>query len=281
MPSESESRPGPDHGAPIGRRACQFGDGLFETLAVIDGQPCLWALHLARLRAGCARLGLPLPDPDALLARARRLAAGRPRAVLKLILAAGGAGRGYARDPAAAPDCWMDIGPWPRGEPWDGEGPLNMQHSPVTLAAQPLLGGLKHLNRLEQVLARRALDPGMQEAVMYDQHGRAVEGIAGNLLLLERGRYLTPPIEDCGVAGTVRALLLDAARRNGLPLRVAPLSRGRLLAGDGLFVSNALLGIRPVARLGARRYPVRQRPPALEAAHRACFTFSGEIQCND
>jgi 4-amino-4-deoxychorismate lyase len=262
-------------------RAFQFGDGLFETFAVIDGRPCLWSQHMRRLRLGCARLHLPPPDPDLLLEEALGLCAGRVRGVLKLVIGAGCSERGYARDPSAPASRWMRVADWPAATPWSDDTPLRLQHSRVRLGSQPLLAGLKHLNRLEQVLARRELRPGMHEAVMYDLQGRVVEAIAANLFLLQEGRLLTPPIEDCGVAGTVRQHLLEKGGDCGCPVIQAPLRREQLLRAEGLFLGNALLGIRPVVSLGDHAYAVTRRPKGLERLHRACFTFSGDLACNE
>ncbi len=257
-------------------RACQFGDGLFETLAVVDGQPCLWQLHAERLSKGCARLGLPRPDTALLLDEARRLCAGRERGVLKIVLSAGRSLRGYARDPNAVPVRWLQCMDWPKQGALAHAMPLRLYSCRLRLAHQPRLAGIKHLNRLEQVLARSELPPEADEGVLCDSQGYAVEAIAANLLVYLDGRWLTPPLDECGVAGTVRRLLLASA----LPVEVEPLPHARLFAADGLFLTSALLGVRPVASLDGHAFALQQRPPVLEAVHRAAFRFAGETVCN-
>ena len=267
-------------------RACQFGDGLFETMAVRAGRPCLWGYHLRRLQHGCERLGLPPVEPGLLWRESLQLAQGREQAILKIIISAGSSDRGYARDPAAAPGRWLGIGDWPRSGPLAADRPLVVQECRIRLGSQPLLGGIKHLNRLEQVLARRELGEDADEGIVCDSQGRPLEGIAANLLLRLDDRYLTPPIDEAGVAGTVRQLLLDAADRLDLPLKVQALSMDQLYRGRALFMTSALLGIRPVARIGGHVFPLSCRTPELDRLHAACFAPSrdgpaGELPCEN
>jgi 4-amino-4-deoxychorismate lyase len=262
-------------------RACQFGDGLFETLAVRDGEPCLWKLHLARLQEGCARLDIPPPDPGLLLREAHALCSDRDRAVLKIIVSAGENRRGYARSAASVPTRWVYCGDWPEGDIWTRrEWALQLQECSIRLGTQPLLAGIKHLNRLEQVLARRELRSGIHEGLMRDQQGHVTEGISSNLLLMLEDCYRTPPIDQCGVAGTVRQLLIDSAQLLDLPLQVARVDRRTLLGARAVFMMNSLMGVRPVRGLEAHVYPTSARPAGLDRLHRACFTFSGDTQCN-
>lgn len=261
-------------------RACQFGDGLFETIAVRHARPCLWSRHLQRLQTGCQRLGIQVPDAALLLREASTLCGGRERAVLKIIISAGRSGRGYARVTHGPPTRWLACSDWPEDSPWSDDKALRVKECTTRLGTQPLLAGIKHLNRLEQVLARRELHPDQHEGVMYDQQGQPLEGIMSNLLLKYPDRYLTPALEVAGVAGTVRQLIIDRQQVLGLPLVIERLDRDALYDAEALFMSNALLGIRPVDQLEGHRYPLTHRPPAVERLHAACFTFSGEPGCD-
>ncbi len=258
-------------------RACQFGDGLFETLAVVDGRPCLWDFHIERLHLGCDRLGLPWPDPALLFDEACRVARGCARGVLKILYSAGRSPRGYARVADVRPSRWLQCSDWPTHGLLAHQRPLRLRTCALRLAHQPALAGIKHLNRLEQVLARAELPVDADEGLLRDAEGRAVEAIAANLLVYIDGAWLTPPLDGCGVAGTVRRLLLES----DLGVRIEPLDHQRLFAADGLFLSSALLGIRAVAELDGHPFALRERPAALEAVHQAVFRPSGEIACND
>jgi 4-amino-4-deoxychorismate lyase len=115
---------------------------------------------------------------------------------------------------------------------------------------------------------------------MRDQHDRVVEGISSNILLMQDDCYQTPALEQCGVAGTARQLVIDSASMLDLPLQVEQVEWQALLDARAVFMMNSLMGIRPVACLEQHVYPVNSRPAALERLHRACFTFDGETECN-
>lgn len=113
--------------------------------------------------------------------------------------------------------------------------------------------------------------------MLCDPFDRVVEAIAANLLIRLDDRWLTPPLDECGVTGTVRHLLLEST----LPVHVEPLSHARLFDADGLFLTSALLGIRPVATLDGHVFMLQERPPELEAMNCAVFHFAGETACDE
>ena len=238
-------------GVPADDRGLAYGDGVFETLLLHGGRVVWWAALLQRLELGCAALGLGAPsrrlwraDLDALLA-----AAGPGRRVLKLTASAGSGRRGYRRDAAEPVRRIARLLPAPPSLP-ACDGGIAVRWCELRLAAQPRLAGLKHLNRLEQVLARAEWDdPAIAEGLLCDGDGNLVSATAANLFVVVDGRLLTPPLEQCGVAGTCRQFLLPAAE-------VRRLSPQDLLAADEVFVCNSLRGILPVTRLGTRRWPI-------------------------
>jgi 4-amino-4-deoxychorismate lyase len=249
-----------------------FGDGLFETIAVQQGQPCLWTYHLKRLQHGCCRLGYPTPEPDQLLAEAQQLAHPHTQAVLKIVLSIPPAPRGYQRPVEALPNRYLSCSSWPQQPLYQAvDIPIHLQTCQTRLGSQPLLAGIKHLNRLEQILARRELQPPADEGVMCDQQGQVIEGIMSNLLVLGEAGYVTPPIETCGVAGVVRQLMLDMAAQRAVPVREATLSLTELRQARAVYVMNSLLGVRPVASLDGKAYLTTQLPEFVRQIHQACF----------
>ncbi|HYQ39977.1 MAG TPA: aminotransferase class IV, partial [Pseudomonas sp.] len=133
------------------------------------------------------------------------------------------------------------------------------------LAEQPLLAGLKHLNRLEQVLARAEWqDPAYAEGLMCDRSGRVIEGVFSNLFLVKDGELLTPALERCGVAGVMRAEILARATAAGIPWRIADLDYPELLAADEVLLCNSQYGIWPVVALEGRVWPVGQLTRKLQ-----------------
>mgnify|MGYP001822940687 CR=1 FL=1 len=253
-------------------RAFHFGDGLFETIAVAVGVPCLWDLHYQRLSEGCNRLAIPVPDREVLYAEASSLAQGQRRAVLKIVVSAGCGGRGYARPLTLAPNRWLQVNSWPDAAHYRDNCALKLQWCEMRLGEQPFLAGIKHLNRLEQVLARCELRQPAVEGLMCDQRGNVIEGIMTNLFLEHAGSFVTPAIVGCGVAGVVRSLFLERAQRAGLEVKVAEVTPDMVTEAERLYVTNSLLGIRPVASLGEQRYPHARLEGFLAELHAECFS---------
>ena len=229
-------------------RGLRYGDGLFETVRVFAGQPLWWDLHMARLVRGSEVLGLQAPPTAVLAGEAAQLCAGVDDAVLRVLLTRAGASRGYAPNGSEAHRLLL-LGAAPPPTP----GPLRVGWADLALAIQPRLAGIKHLNRLEQVLAAgECAAGGHDELLLCDSDGAVVSAIAGNLFVVRAGAVHTPLVDRCGVAGTCRAWLL--ARHP--EVRVARLSRADVEDADELFLCNSVRGILPVARLGGRALPL-------------------------
>lgn len=228
-------------------RGFAYGDGLFETMRVHHGVVRWWEAHMARLAHGARRLGIALPAFAAMEREARDLFADDGDGVLKLIVGRGGGGRGYAATPDAAP-LWRlsrhALPPPARG------GGLVLRWCDTPLALQPALAGIKHCNRLEQVLARSEwVDEAIDEGLMRSTEGDVVCATAANLFLLRDGRWSTPRLDRCGVAGVCRAWV--SSEIPVIETRVAPAD---VESADAVVLCNAVRGILPVARLGARAW---------------------------
>ena len=231
-------------------RGLAYGDGLFETVAVRDGRLLAWDAHLERLARGCDVLGLPAPSTRLLSAEAEALAGDVARGVLKLMLTRGSGGRGYRPPPKPTPRRIMALNPWPADLPEDTSTAVATFICRHPLGIAPALAGIKHLNRLDQVLAS-AEWPGPEffEGLMLDLEGNLIEGTRSNVFLLKGDRLATPDLTWCGVAGVVRGAVLRTAR--GLGLRVAEqrLEPAALGAADEVFISNSIIGLRSVGRV--------------------------------
>jgi 4-amino-4-deoxychorismate lyase len=229
-------------------RGLAYGDGVFETLLVHRGEPVWWQEHWQRLHEGARRLGLPMPDEAEVRHECASLLADAGRAVLKILLTRGGGGRGYRPPERATPTVVLSRHEAPTA-PARG---LNLRWAKTTMAMQPALAGIKHCNRLEQVLARAEWqDPDIDEALMCDGEDRVVGATSANLFVLLGGRWLTPSVERCGIAGIARGWLLA-----NLPgAAVADLNAAEISRADALFLCNAVRGILPVRRLGMREWP--------------------------
>lgn len=251
---------------PADDRAFAYGDGLFETMRAHRGALPWWDRHWARLAHGAQRLGLALPAQPQVRGEAERLLAGAD-GVLKLLLSRGSGGRGYA-PPSGVPPTWgLSHHPVPPPASPDG---LVLRWCDIRLAVQPALAGIKHGNRLEQVLARAEWQDGLDadEGLMRSIDGDVVCATAANLFVLHGDRWYTPPVDRCGVAGVCRQWVLDS-----FPVRQARLSVAEVETADALVLTNAVRGILPVARLGERSWPSHPRVAEwqcrLAAAHPA------------
>lgn len=232
-------------------RGLQYGDGVFETLAVRDGRCEFWDRHLQRLMVGCDALRLPAPRPDRLSEEADRLVRDVRQGVLKIIITRGSGGRGYRPPREVVPTRILTLSEWPEyPDDWHESG-VAVRLCEQRLGSQPALAGIKHLNRLEQVLARMEWDDtDIAEGLLCDQQGHIIEGVSTNLFSVQAGRLRTPSLEHCGVAGVMRAVVMDLARDAGIACDVTPIDGDALGEADEIFLTNSLIGIWPVRRLG-------------------------------
>lgn len=234
----------------IGDRGLAYGDGVFETIRCESGRPRWLARHLARLALGCARLGIAAPSPAKLGPEIVRLATGHRRGLVKVIVTRGVArGRGYRPVGDEVPTRIVTRHAWP------GESPPGFVAAlaTATLGENPALAGLKHLNRLEQVLAQlEAAARGLDEVLMRSSSGDVVCGSMSNVFVRDAKGLVTPPIDRCGVAGIMRSLVLEAAAEFGMPLREERLGVPELARARAVFLTNVRLGIQPVVRLDGR-----------------------------
>jgi 4-amino-4-deoxychorismate lyase len=235
---------------PIDDRGLQYGDGLFETMKVRGGRVRFLEAHLARLTLGCERLGLPMPDGNQLRGEiAMAVAHGRGDAILKLIVTRGSGPRGYAARGSFTPRRIMSLHAAPVLVVPDGGVALRM--SKLTLTESPMLAGIKHLNRLDNVLA--ASEPAHEQvfdSLLLDASGLLVSGTMCNVFLVRQGRVITPTVERAGVAGVMRGIVLRECAKLGLDGEVRAVPAAELLAADEVFVTNARIGVVPARSVG-------------------------------
>lgn len=249
-------------------RGLHYGDGLFETMVLRQGSLRLAQRHAARLAQGCQRLGINA-DAAALVADAARCGALQgPRALVKLIVTRGVAtARGYAPTGQEKARSLVLVHPLPP----DTDGPVGVDavSLDMPLGENPWLAGLKHLNRLELVLARQALGNTAFEGILCSSQGMLACGTMSNLFIVLAGRLFTPPVDRCGIAGVMRAEVLAAADALGMSTVIDDMPRSVLAEAEECFITNARLGVQPVTRLDGRSLPLGPLTLALrEQVHR-------------
>lgn len=236
-------------------RGLHYGDGLFETLAVREQLPYHWERHMARLGRGCSRLGLPLPDFEVLREEARKLCAGAERAVLKIIWTRGPGGRGYAPHGADTPTRIVARYPAPEHPQRHRDEGIRARWCRHRLGLNPALAGIKHLNRLDQVLARGEWQqPEIAEGLVCDIAGHVVGATMSNVFLVRDDVLSTPDLSNCGIAGIARERILELAHAHDIECLVTSITPQTLLDADEVFVCNSVNGIWPVRALEQQRW---------------------------
>lgn len=193
--------------------------------------------------------------------------------VLRLTLTRGEGGRGYRPPLESTPTRILARYPSPATPAYSATAGVDLVLCRTRLGENPQLAGIKHLNRLEQVLARSEwCDSTIVDGLMTDSHGRVICGTMTNLFLVFDDGIATPSLRRCGVAGTARSLVFECAKDLHIPLTERDIPRAELYRAQALFVTNALLGLLPVARLGMRRYDPAAVPAQLaERVRQAVF----------
>lgn len=200
-------------------RGLQYGDGIFETMAVSGGLIHLWEAHWHRLMLGCKKLSLSLPNKDAIENEIGLLCNNRKEDifVIKLILTRGEGQRGYHFTNTQNATRILSSHSWPDyPDSYQTEG-VAVRYCETTLSENSRLAGIKHLNRLEQILARNEWDTDeFQEGLMLTTQGNIVDGTMSNIFAVQDNMLFTPGLSLSGVAGVMRKTIIDIAKNCGL-----------------------------------------------------------------
>ncbi len=245
------------HCVDVSDRGFQYGDGLFETIHILNAQPIFLKQHLARLMLGCEKLLIPPPDPVLLTSEVLQLCATTDEAVLKLIVTRGCGGRGYRQPDPISPTRLLSLHPNPEyPDRFQSDGVV-VRFCEQRLASSPSLAGIKHLNRLEQVMARAEWrDDSAQEGLMLDNDDYIIEGTMSNLFFVRHGVLQTPSLNKCGIKGIVRKIVIDFAQLNNIRVIEKQFDKASVLEADEVFITNSVIGIWPVKQLDQQCFGV-------------------------
>ena len=236
------------HQFDVADRAFSYGDGIFETINVIEGRIPLWKYHLQRIEKSCHKLSI---NVDQVLCQIedflqQNIFSDRDSKTLKIIISRGCTARGYGAPSDLEANWYAFIFPKACAKKSSTGAELDqiLTVSHVTLASQPLLAGVKHLNRLEQVLAKQALNNSdYSDALMLDQDGNVVETIMANVFWVKDGVIYTPELTQQGVEGVVRSWMMD----QDTPYEIGRYPLEDLLSADECFITNSLMGVKSIA----------------------------------
>ncbi|WP_455818088.1 aminodeoxychorismate lyase [Pseudomonas cerasi] len=240
-------------------RAVQFGDGCFTTARVQQGRVQLLAAHLTRLQQACKRLKISGVDWQKLECEMNFAATTRSDAVLKVILTRGSGGRGYSATGCSQPLRILSLSDYPAHYNTLRHTGARLALSSVRLGKNPTLAGIKHLNRLEQVLIRTELEQtAADEALVLDSDAMLVECCAANLFWRTGNQVFTPDLSASGVNGIQRQWVMQQVVRLGFTLTEVRAEIGVLAAAEEVLITNALMPVLPVYQAENWHYSSRQ-----------------------
>lgn len=241
----------------VNDRSLNYGDGLFETIAIKSGQPCLWEQHIHRLQLGCERLKFPSLDQQLLTVEMNMLLHNCSTGILKILLTRGNNERGYKIPKNQIPTRILTFYPPPQypSQWWQMGIKVHLCHT--KLAINPMLAGIKHTNRLEQVLASSEWnDSEIAEGLMQDTNDNWISGTKTNLFLIQDKTLFTPLVYECGIAGIMRNFVIECALNQGINVIEKYINTQDLYQAQGMFLTNSLIGICPVRELNGITYKI-------------------------
>ncbi len=249
---EAESIPADD-------RALHYGDGCFTTARAAAGEVDNLAAHLARMAEGCRRLAIANADFVLLEREMRHAAQFIGEGVVKAIVTRGSGGRGYSIAGCHSPRRLVSTAPFPVHYARQREEGIRLTISPVHLGISPQLAGIKHLNRLEQVLIKAHIDQsGFDDAAVLDSNGMLVECCAANLFWRKGNQVFTPCLNGSGVAGLMRRRIFTLLEGSEYTLHEVTEPAGALIRAEEVLICNSLMPVLPVTALNETVYASRR-----------------------
>ena len=233
-------------------RGLNYGDGIFETIAVKQGDLRYWGDHLQRLQLGCEVLNLPDLDASLLKKEINQLIASDSACVIKVIITRGKGERGYKPTNNSLTRIVQKF-PWPKFPSSYYEKGVEVTQCNFQLSQQSALSGIKHLNRLEQVLARSEWNDQFQEGLVCDMDDNVIEATSSNVFFELEDKLITPNLERCGVAGILRKRIIHYCQDNNISVDVRDIKQAELSTIQAMFLCNSIIGVWPVAAYCRRK----------------------------
>lgn len=245
-------------------RAFHYGDGVFETLRIHRGEIPTWPFHCERLLSAQQKLKLPLENffsgwTQFVDTHLHSIKSG----CAKLVISRGVGPRGYRPPNPATINWWVQISDLPKSTLYDERKIHEQEGKQLTLCShrlsrQPAFAGLKHLNRLDQVIARSEWGTSeFDEGIMFNLDGHVIEGTMSNIFWLEGPQIFTPDLSLEGVDGCVRRWIIKRQLESHYPVKIVEaVSLSRILSADAVFISNSLSGIQSITRIQDTSIPI-------------------------
>ena len=235
-------------------RGLHYGDGVFETLVVEKCEIQHWTEHMSRLASGCKQLNIEMPDAILLKSEVEHLVNAHNRdskQVVKIIVTRGIGQRGYKPPQSSKVTRIISLHPYPEYPAHYSTEGVKIAICKIPLSCNPVLAGVKHLNRLEQVLAQSEWDdPEIIDGIMLNSDQQIVECTMSNIYWVTNNQLFTPDLSNCGVEGVTRGIILRLAEELQILTAIGNFMMKDLLAADEIFISNSVFGIFPVKSVG-------------------------------
>jgi len=231
-------------------RGLAYGDGLFETILSIDARIPFWQYHVERLELSLQRLFFPSVDTVSVLKDICQYLKPDSEQIIKIIITRGEGQPGYSAKNLKQPNIIIFIKTRSSDSKNHLSSPATVKFCNTRMAYQPQLASMKHLNRLEQVLARKEVDElNTDEGLMLGMQGEVIEATQHNVFLVKKNELFTPELTQCGVAGIMRDRVIKVARSINIPVHIQQLGKDSFLAADELFLTNSINGLWPICEL--------------------------------
>lgn len=242
-------------------RGFSYGDGVFRTMKMRSGMPVSWPFHYQKLVADCAAIGIVCPSAELLMSDLQKLFeqelfSDDATQVAKIMITRGEGERGYAPPTITVPTRVVIKSAFPQyAEALYVKG-AQLHLCNTRLAAQPKLAGIKHLNRLENVLARMEWrEDAIFDGLLLDTTGNVIECTMSNIFARFGRDLLTPDLSQCGVAGITRERILGLSSVLGLDIQIKPLTLEQFLQADEIIICNSLYGAFQVTAIHHHNWP--------------------------
>lgn len=242
-------------------RGFSYGDGVFRTMRVRNGLPVSWPFQYQKLVADCAAIGIVCPSAELLMADFQKLFEKElffenSDLVAKIIITRGEGERGYAPPVITVPTRVLIKSNMPNYATDNYEQGVKLRICNIRLSAQPKLAGIKHLNRLENVLARMEWrDEAIFDGLLMDAQDNVIECTMSNIFIRCGSTLLTPDLSQCGVAGITRQRILGLGKPLGLDVFVKNFKLADLFQADEVVICNSLYGAFQVSSVDEKIWP--------------------------
>ncbi len=250
---------------PVSDRGLQYGDGVWETIAIKAGQAIQLKAHLDRLKRGLDALAITGLDCVLLNQEITQHIADEKQSILKIIITRGSGGRGYNPQGCHQPTRILSLHPSPvYPDSYTKEG-VDITLCKTRLSHNPLLAGFKHLNRLEQVLARAEVELSFQEGLVMDYNDHVIEATMSNVFVVESDtEIVTPSLDLCGIEGIARSCIIAELKNMNITLRIEPITIKEIESAQGVFLTNSIIKIWPVKQFQELHYAIPDSVRALQ-----------------